>query len=253
MRRTLNALTTKLAGRVKPFLNIPTALMTALAVGGFGLSLWMVDDSMKDRNAMSHMRATPTAHSLDPLTAQSCTVLYAFDSNIRSVKHVSVSAHYYIPSGAPAQPETWTVEASANAMTGVRLVGGLRAEFCYMYFLKIEGYAQIGYYRGGPGGVLTYDRDNLDLHKPHKDGMICRRRVELVDAVTGAITIKYVDDSPKSIEDDGYVGRSLQYGSSHHHSHESHARVTAGAVQFRGWGIIHSMPYVSLNMTHGVP
>ena len=46
MRRTLNALTTKLAGRVKPFLNIPTALMMALAVGGFGLSLLMVEDSM---------------------------------------------------------------------------------------------------------------------------------------------------------------------------------------------------------------
>ncbi len=47
MKRTLNALTTKLAGRVQPFLNIPTALMMALAVGGFALSLWMVEDSME--------------------------------------------------------------------------------------------------------------------------------------------------------------------------------------------------------------
>ncbi|MDE0021040.1 MAG: hypothetical protein OXT69_06625 [Candidatus Poribacteria bacterium] len=60
MRRTLNALTTKLAGRVKPFLNIPTALMTALAVGGFGLSLWMVEDSMlsMDRDVLTAVADT---------------------------------------------------------------------------------------------------------------------------------------------------------------------------------------------------
>ena len=46
MKKAMNALTTKLAGRVKPFLNIPTVLMMALAVGGFGLSLWMVDHSI---------------------------------------------------------------------------------------------------------------------------------------------------------------------------------------------------------------
>ncbi|MDE0022320.1 MAG: hypothetical protein OXT69_13200 [Candidatus Poribacteria bacterium] len=59
MRRTLNALTTKLAGRVKPFLNIPTALMMALAVGGFGLSLWMVDDAIEG----SMLLAGPGIHN----------------------------------------------------------------------------------------------------------------------------------------------------------------------------------------------
>lgn len=48
MKRILNALTMKLAGRVKPFLNIPTALLMCLAFAGFGVSLWMADDSIKN-------------------------------------------------------------------------------------------------------------------------------------------------------------------------------------------------------------
>lgn len=245
MKKAMNALSTKLAGRVKPFLNIPTALMTALAVGGFGLSLWMVDDSMKDQNAMSHMRGSSAQHANDPLTTQSCTDNYVFDANIQGVGTVKVRAHYYNTPGAP-EAGTLTVEATAYGKVGVELTSHPSTVFCYFYTLDVDGYARVGYFRNRK---LIYYTDNLDRDK---EDLICRHLVTETDPETGAEITYYENDTPKYIADNAYAGVTLRYGASQHFSHESHAKVTAGAELYRGPGVKHTPPTFTVSRTHGV-
>ena len=115
MKKAMNALTTKLAGRVKPFLNIPTALMMALAVGGFGLSLWMVEDSMITAPVlMAH-----NGERYDP-THDNCSEAYESNDFVEVFAYAFTNG--YVDNGASPSSSVWGV--SAHTVASARLLEG---------------------------------------------------------------------------------------------------------------------------------
>ncbi len=131
MRRTLNALTTKLAGRVKPFLNIPTALMMPLAVGGFGLSLWMVEDASMDYTAFAH-----NYNSINNVTSNDGNMLRAYAGGAIDGQ----SNH----EGEDAVYEEGTLTAAASGYAGASWVMEGNFEGNFAVFIFVETLAVAG-------------------------------------------------------------------------------------------------------------